>query len=90
MSQGWHPDIVERAQLRYVTLHTLRKTGASLLESIPGVAREETQAALRHKRPSVTDRYVAVYMEQRRHHIEQLAELLTQPPSFPQTSHKLG
>ena len=90
MSQGWHPDIVERAQLRYVTLHTLRKTGASLLESIPGVAREETQAALRHKRLSVTDRYVAVYMEQRRKHIEQLADLLTSPPPFPQSSLKLG
>ena len=90
MSQTWHPRIVKRASLRHVSLHTLRKTGASLLESIPGVAREETQAALRHKRLSVTDRYVAVYMEQRRHHIEQLAELLTNHPPFPQSSLKVG
>ena len=90
MSQTWHPQIIQRAGLRHVSLHTLRKTGASLLESLPSVSREETQAALRHKRPSVTDRYVAVYMEQRRRHIEQLADLLTQSPSFPQSSLKLG
>ena len=81
--------IAHSAGVRRVSLHTLRKTGASMLESL-GVSRAETQEALRHKRPTVTDGYVSVYMEQRRQHIEQLAELLTQPPSFPQSSLKLG
>ena len=81
--------IAHSAGVRRVSLHTLRKTGASMLESL-GVSRAETQEALRHKRPTVTDGYVSVYMEQRRQHIEQLADLLTQPPSFPQSSLKLG
>ena len=77
--------------MRYVSLHSLRKTGASILESLDGVSREETQTALRHKRLSVTDRYVDVYMEQRREHIEQLACLLTDDvPAFPQTSLNVG
>ncbi len=41
------------AEIRPVSLHTLRKTGASILESL-GVSRAETQVALRHKPPSVT------------------------------------
>ena len=44
---------------------------------IEGVSRSETMEALRHKRGSVTDRYVTLDMEQRRQHIEQLAGLLT-------------
>ena len=82
----WHPRIIERAELRYVTVHTLRKTGATILEGITGVSREETQEALRHRRPTITDRYVAIDMEQRRRHVETLADLLV---SFPQSSLKV-
>ncbi len=83
MSQFWHPQVVEKAGLRYVSLHTLRKTGSTILEGIPGVSRQETMAALRHKRATVTDRYVAIDMEQRRGHIEEVAALLTDDlPSF--------
>jgi hypothetical protein len=45
--------------------------------------------ALRHKRPSVTDIYVSVYMEQRREHIEQLADLLIDGP-IPHSTLKVG
>ena len=75
--------------IRPVSLHTLRKTGASLLESL-GVSRAETQVALRHKRPSVTDIYVSVYMEQRREHMEELADLLIDGPSIPHSTLKVG
>ena len=82
-------EISGRAGVRYVSLHTLRKTGATILESL-GVSRAETQVALRHKRPSVTDDYVSVYMEQRREHMEQVAALLTEGRPFPQSSLKVG
>ena len=82
-------EICQNAGIRQVSLHTLRKTGASLLESL-GVSRPETQEALRHKRATVTDGYVAVYMDQRRVHIEQLAALLIGDVSFPQSSLKVG
>ena len=75
LSGHWHPAVCKAAGLRHVSLHTLRKTGASILEGM-GVTRPETMAALRHKRGSVTDRYVGIDMEQRRHHIEELARLL--------------
>ena len=75
MSSRWHPAIVKTAGL-HVSLHTLRKTGGSILEGM-GVSRSETMAALRHKRGTVTDRYVGIDMEQRRQHIEALADLLT-------------
>ena len=93
LNHCWYSDslkaeIATRAGVPAVSLHTLRKTGASLLESL-GVSRAETQEALRHKRPSVTDTYVSVYMDQRREHIEQLAALLVDGP-FPQTSLKVG
>ena len=38
---------------------TLRKTGSTILETEPGAPREAVQAALRYKRVSVTDVYVA-------------------------------
>jgi hypothetical protein len=75
LSGHWHPAVCKAAGLRHVSLHTLRKTGASILEGM-GVTRPETMAALRHKRGSVTDRYVGIDMEQRRQHIEELASLL--------------
>lgn len=50
-------EIAQNAGVRHVSLHTLRKTGATILESL-GVSRAETQVALRHKRPTVTDDYV--------------------------------
>jgi integrase len=83
------PEISIRADVRAVSLHTLRKTGASILESL-GVSRAETKVALRHKRNTVTDDYVSVYMEQRREHIEEVAALLTEGQSFPQSSLKVG
>ena len=76
LSGKWHPEICKAAGLRHVSLHTLRKTGASILEGM-GVSRPETMAALRHKRGTVTDRYVGIDMQQRRQHIEALADLLT-------------
>ena len=82
-------EIARRADIRPVSLHTLRKTGASILESL-GVSRAETQEALRHKRTTVTDGYVSVYMDKRREHIEQLADLVTGGPVSPQTSLKVG
>ena len=90
----WYSDtlgksLAEKSGLRPISLHTFRKTGASILESL-GVSRAETQVALRHKRPSVTDTYVRVYMEERREHIEQTANLLFDTPSFPQSSLKAG
>ncbi|MFP6590156.1 MAG: tyrosine-type recombinase/integrase, partial [Candidatus Latescibacterota bacterium] len=86
-SEKWHPGIVEAAGLRYVSLHTLRKTGATILETEIGASRQEVQAALRHKRPTVTDVYVAYQVEQRRHHIDRLAALITVdlPTACPQT-----
>ena len=69
MYKSQNSEIAQNAGVRYVSLHTLRKTGATILESL-GVSRAETQVALRHKRPTATDDYVAVYMEQRREHIE--------------------
>ena len=81
--------IATEANVRPVSFHTLRKTGASLLESL-GVSRSETQEALRHKRTTVTDGYVSVYMRQRREHIEDLARTLVDVPSFPQSSLKVG
>ena len=42
-----------------------------------GDSRPETMVALRHKRGTVTDRYVGIDMDQRRQHIEELAGLLT-------------
>jgi integrase len=94
MCHCWYSDslkgeIATRAGIRPVSLHTLRKTGASLLESL-GVSRAETQVALRHKRPSVTDIYVSVYMEQRREHIEQLSDLLIDVPSISHSTLKVG
>ena len=77
------------AEVRRVSLHTLRKTGALILESL-GVTRAETQEALRHKRPTVTAIYVSVYMEQPRKHMEEVAALLTGDPPFPQSSLKVG
>ena len=88
-SDSLKAEIATRAGVRPVSLHTLRKTGASILESLD-VSRAETQVALRHKRPSVTDIYVSVYMDQRRQHIEKLADLLVEGPSFPQASLKVG
>ena len=94
MCHCWYSDslkveIATRAGIRPVSLHTPRKTGASLLESL-GVSRAETQVALRHKRPSVTDIYVSVYMEQRREHMEELADLLIDGPSIPHSTLKVG
>ena len=86
--QSLNAEITGRAGVRRVSLHTLRKTGASILESL-GVSRAETQAALRHKGSTVTDGYVAVYMEQRREHIEQVAALLVDELPFPQSSLKV-
>ena len=85
---GPKSSISTAAEIRPVSLHTLRKTGASLLESL-GVSRAETQVALRHKRPSVTDIYVSVYMEQRREHMEELADLLIDGP-IPHSTLKVG
>jgi integrase len=82
-------EAADGAGVRSVSLHTLRKTGASILESL-GVSRAETQVALRHKRPTVTDDYVAVYMEQRRRNIEEVARLVTQTLPSPQSSLKVG
>ena len=82
-------EIAERAGIRPVSLHTLRKTGASILES-SGVSRAETQEALRHKRVSVTDGYVSVYMDQRRQHMEEVAMLITDDLPAPQTSLKVA
>ena len=73
------------AGVRAVSLHTLRKTGASILESL-GVSRAETQEALRHKRSTVTDCYVSVYMERRREHIELMAAAPNGDQPFPQHS----
>jgi integrase len=87
INKGLNAQIAQKAGVRYVSLHTLRKTGATILESL-GVSRAETQVALRHKRPAVTDNYVSVYMEQRREHMEQVARLFTEP--FPQSSLKVG
>ena len=89
----WYSDkikdsIVTKAGVRPVSLHTFRKTGASILESL-GVSRAETQEALRHKRVTVTDAYVAVYMKERRAHIEQLANLIMEGP-VPHSSLKVG
>jgi integrase len=81
--------IVAKAGIRPISLHTFRKTGASILESL-GVSRAETQEALRHKRVTVTDAYIAVYMKERKEHIEQLAKLLFAEPSSPQSSLKVG
>ncbi|MFP6644924.1 MAG: tyrosine-type recombinase/integrase, partial [Candidatus Latescibacterota bacterium] len=47
--KGTDAEIAKRAGVRRVSLHTLRKTGASILESL-GADRAETQEALRHKR----------------------------------------
>jgi integrase len=93
MPQHWYyksarEEIAAAARIRAVSLHTLRKTGASILESL-GVSRAETQVALRHKRPSVTDTYVSIYMEQRQEHIEQLADLID-GPSIPHSTLKVG
>jgi len=90
----WYSDklrksLAEKSGLRPNSLHTFRKTGASILESL-GVSRAEIQVALRQKRPSVTDTYVRVYMEERREHIEHMANLLFDTPSFPQSSLKAG
>ncbi|MBP39799.1 MAG: hypothetical protein CL726_10925 [Chloroflexi bacterium] len=79
---------IAKAGVRLVSLHTFRKTGASILESL-GVSRAETQEALRHKRGTVTDAYVEVYMKERRAHIEQLANLLLEAP-VPHSSLKAG
>lgn len=76
-SKKWHLGIVEAGGLRYVSLHTLRKTGTTILETEIGASREEVQAALRHKRPTVIDVYVAYKVEQRRQHIDKLAALIT-------------
>ena len=85
---GPKSSISTAAEIRPVSLHTLRKTGASLLESL-GVSRAETQVALPHKRPSVTDIYASVYMEQRREYIEQLADLRIDEP-IPYSTLKVG
>jgi integrase len=85
---GPKSSISTAAEIRPVSLHTLRKTGASILESL-GVSRAETQVALRHKRPSVTDTYVSIYMEQRQEHIEQLADLID-GTSIPHSALKVG
>ena len=91
MSQRWHREIVKAAGLRYVSLHTLRKTGSTILEAQIGVSRQEVMAALRHKRQTVTDAYVAYNVEHRREHIEQLADLLTDGlPACPQLALKVG
>lgn len=84
-SDGLKQRMANKAGVRPVTL---RKTGATLLEGLQ-VSSAETQEALRHKRPSVADRYVAVSMEQRRGHIEELAALLY-APQFPLPSLKAG
>ena len=94
LSHSWYTNgvkevITSNAGVRGVSLHTLRKTGATILESL-GVSRAETQEALRHKRPTITDTYVSVYMDKRRQHIEQVADLLIDGPSFPQSSLKVG
>lgn len=93
LGHAWYTDkikasIVAKAGVRPISLHTFRKTGASILESL-GVSRSETQEALRHKRVTVTDAYVAVYMQQRKESIEQLANLLFEGP-VPQSSLKVG
>jgi integrase len=87
MSQRWNPEIAKAAGVRYISLHTLRKTGSTILETEIGTPREVVQAALRHKRGSVTDVYVAYDAEKLRPHIEGLAITLTDglPSTCPQT-----
>jgi hypothetical protein len=51
-----------------------------------GAPRAVVQATLRHKRPTVTDVYVDVF-EQMRKHVEVLAQKLTEP-GVPQSSLK--
>ena len=79
--------IAEVAGLRYVSLHTLRKTGATILEVELAASRQVVQAALRHQRQHVTDAYVAYDSEALRPHIEKLATQVTDglPMTCPQT-----
>ena len=79
--------IAEDAGVRRISEHTLRKTGATILETELGAPRQVVQAALRHRRTSVTDVYVRYDAEALRPYIEELAEVVTDslPTSCPQT-----
>ncbi len=81
-------EIVERAGLRRVSEHTLRKTGSTILETDLGAPREVVQAALRHRRQSVTDVYVRYDAESLRPWIEKLAAQIVDglPITCPQTT----
>ena len=87
MSQRWNPEIAKAAGVRYISLHTLRKTGSTILETELGSRRETVQAALRHKRRGVTDVYVAYDVEKLRPHFEGLAVALMDglPSTCPQS-----
>ena len=87
MSQRWNPEIAKAAGVCYISLHTLRKTGSTILETELGSRRETVQAALRHKRRGVTDVYVAYDVEKLRPHFEGLAVALMDglPSTCPQS-----
>ena len=74
--------IAEAAGVRYISEHTLRKTGATILETELRAPRQVVQAALRHERQHVTDVYVRYDAEALRPYIEELADLAT---TWPQT-----
>jgi integrase len=80
-------EIAKRAGVRRISEHSLRKTGATILETELGASREIVKAALRHRRDSVTDVYVSYDAESLRPHIDKLAALVTDdlPSTFPQT-----
>jgi hypothetical protein len=84
-------EIAKRAGVRRISEHSLRKTGATILETELGASREIVKAALRHRRDSVTDVYVSYDAESLRPHIDKLAALVTDdlPSTFPQPSLKL-
>ena len=79
--------ISEAAGLRRVSEHTLRKTGATLLEVELRVPRAVVQAALRHQRQNVTDVYVNYDAQAVGPYIEELATLVTKDlaTTWPQT-----
>ena len=68
--------IAEKAGVRYVSEHTLRKTGATILETELLAPRRSVQAALRHRGQSVTDVYVNYDSEAVRPYIEKLAAVV--------------
>jgi integrase len=87
MSQEFNRAIAKAAGVRYVSQHTLRKTGATILETELHAPREAVRAALRHQGRSVTDEYVRYDVETLRPYFEKLAATVTHdlPTACPQT-----